>query len=78
MFAGMACLAACGCAALDRPGNPNGMAYAGSPGSVYDRAANPPRNNGTATYDPYAALQTPDVTPTPAGTSLPGMNRPPR
>jgi len=35
----------------------NGMyhTYAGSPGSTYDVAANPPRANGTVTYDATSA-----------------------
>ena len=38
------------------PGNPNGDAYIGQPGSVYDKAANPPRTAGVVTYNPYAPL----------------------
>lgn len=38
------------------PGNPDSAAYAGDPGSVYDRAANPPSNIGRASYDPNAPL----------------------
>ncbi len=55
-------LALGGCQSLEYPshgpdaGNPNRMAYAGDPGSVYDRAANPPGNIGRATYDAYAPL----------------------
>lgn len=38
------------------PGNPNGDAYVGQPGSTYDAAANPPKTLGVVTYDPYAPL----------------------
>jgi len=31
-------------------------AYAGSPGSTYDAAGNPPRAHGAATYDASAAI----------------------
>ena len=40
------------------PGNPNHMAYAGEPGSVYDAAANPPRNIGQVAYNPNQPLDT--------------------
>jgi hypothetical protein len=52
------------------PGNPNGDAYIGQAGSVYDKAANPPRTAGVVTYNPYAPLppqaNASTVTPTPA------------
>jgi len=53
--AGVICLGLCACASPNE-GNPNGAAYLGSPGSTYDVAANPPRANGTAKYDPLAPL----------------------
>jgi hypothetical protein len=53
--AGMICLGLSACASPNE-GNPNGAAYFGSPGSTYDVAANPPRANGVATYDPSAPL----------------------
>jgi hypothetical protein len=51
-------------------GNPDGMAYAGSAGSVYSAAANPPQAIGTVTYNPDATpmpasdLPTPGASPT--------------
>jgi len=47
------------------PGNPNGDAYAGQPGSVYDAAANPPQTIGVSHYDPYAPLPVGAATPIP-------------
>lgn len=41
-------------------GNPEHDAYAGQPGSVYDPAANPPRQIGTVTYNPDTATLTND------------------
>jgi hypothetical protein len=38
-------------------GNPNHMAYAGAPGSVYDAGANPPQNIGQVAYNPYQPLE---------------------
>lgn len=55
VMAGMMCLGLCACASPNE-GNPNGAAYLGSHGSTYDAAANPPRANGTAKYDPRAPL----------------------
>jgi hypothetical protein len=52
---GALCLGVCGCASPNE-GNPDGAAYAGTPGSIYDVAANPPRIVGTVSYDPYAPL----------------------
>lgn len=49
------CLGLSACASPNE-GNPNGDAYAGSPGSVYDVAANPPSTIGTVSYDPMAPL----------------------
>jgi hypothetical protein len=52
-------------------GNPDRQPYAGQPGSVYDPAANPPRQIGTVAYNPDApapgdpALQIPPVNPLP-------------
>lgn len=53
--AGVICLGLCACASPNE-GNPDGAAYLGSPDSVYDTAANPPRANGAVTYDPMAPL----------------------
>jgi hypothetical protein len=53
--AGAVCLGLCACASPNE-GNPNGAAYLGSPGSTYDAAANPPRTNSVAKYDPAAPL----------------------
>ena len=55
-------LALGGCQYIEYPlpgpdaGNPNRMAYAGQPGSLYDRAANPPTDIGRASYNAYAPL----------------------
>ena len=53
--AGAICLGLSACASPNE-GNPDGDAYAGSPGSVYDVAANPPRMAGVVSYDPMAPL----------------------
>ncbi|MBS0280001.1 MAG: hypothetical protein JSR25_02475 [Proteobacteria bacterium] len=53
--AGVICLGLCACASPNE-GNPNGAAYLGSPDSTYDAAANPPRANGVAKYNPAAPL----------------------
>ena len=53
--AGVICLGLCACASPNE-GNPNGAAYLGSQGSTYDAAANPPRANGVAKYNPAAPL----------------------
>jgi len=42
-------------------GNPNGLPYAGQPGSIYDAAANPPRTDSMVTYNPLAPLPQPPV-----------------
>jgi len=42
-----------GCAHV--PGG-TGLRYAGSPGSTYDAAGNPPQTNGAVTYDPASPL----------------------
>ena len=56
------------------PGNPNGDAYIGQPGSVYDSAANPPKTNGVVTYNPMAPLppQAADAPPPPLPMPAPG------
>ena len=51
------------------PGNPAHDAYAGQPGSVYDAAANPPRDIGQVAYDPNAPLPR----NLPADATLPSM-----
>lgn len=48
-------LGLCACASPNA-GNPDGAAYAGSSGSVYDVSANPPRADGTVRYNPNAPL----------------------
>ncbi len=63
---GIVCLGLSACASPNA-GNPDGAAYAGSPQSVYDTAANPPRINGTVTYNPNAPL--PPLLPPAMGTS---------
>jgi hypothetical protein len=52
---GALCIGVSACASPNE-GNPDGAAYVGTPGSVYDVAANPPRSAGVASYDPYAPL----------------------
>jgi hypothetical protein len=75
-----ACLAVSGCAQWSgsSAGNPGGAAYAGSPDSVYDVAANPPRTIGTVSYDPNAApLPMSDLpTPGPGAVPMPPYNGP--
>jgi hypothetical protein len=61
---GAFCLGLCACASPNA-GNPDDDAYAGSPQSVYDTAANPPRIIGTVSYDPNAPL--PPVVPSTMG-----------
>lgn len=46
-------------------GNPNHVAYAGEPGSVYDPAANPPKNVGQVAYDPDQLLPNNSALPPP-------------
>jgi hypothetical protein len=69
LVAGAACLALAACASPNE-GNPNGAAYAGSPDSVYDASANPPKANGSASYDPRAPLPA-DPLPSPGGSTMP-------
>jgi hypothetical protein len=52
---GALCMGVCACASPNE-GNPDGAAYAGTAGSVYDVAANPPRTASTVSYDPYAPM----------------------
>jgi len=69
-------LALGGCQYIEYPppgpdaGNPNHMPYAGGPGSLYDRAANPPSNIGRVSYDAYAPL----ANNLPADETLPAPN----
>ena len=60
IFVALAGLALSGCSILTggNDGNPYNDAYAGSPGSIYDAAANPPQTIGQVTYDPMAPLPT--------------------
>jgi len=62
------------------PGNPNGDAYAGQPGSVYDAAANPPQTIGVVRYNPFAPLPAQTAGTVPAQTPMPaaGAALPPR
>lgn len=55
LVVGALCLGLGACASPNA-GNPDGDVYVGSPGGTYDSAANPPRTNGTVTYNPIAAL----------------------
>jgi hypothetical protein len=70
---GAVCLGLSACASPNA-GNPDGDAYVGSPQSVYDTAANPPRANGTVSYDPNAPL--PPSMPPAVGSSGSGMAAP--
>jgi hypothetical protein len=72
-FAGLATLALCGCTdPFDslNPGNPNGAAYAGQPGSVWSSADNPPKTDGVVAYDPNAAPAPALAATTPAAAPL--------
>ena len=77
-------LALSGCAECtgDNQGNPDGMAYAGGPGSVYSTADNPPKAMGVVTYDPATAPPPRDETPIPNpsydATTLPPSTATPR
>jgi len=76
--AGAMCLGLSACASPNA-GNPDGNAYAGSPQSVYDAAANPPRTNGTVRYNPNAPLppvMPPADMPAPSNTNMPAGNAP--
>jgi hypothetical protein len=69
-------VAVSGCAGMfgtPNNGNPNDTPYAGSPGSVYSSAENPPRTMGMVSYDPNAVQPATgaDVTPTPPGSPMP-------
>jgi hypothetical protein len=66
LIVGTLCLGLAACASPNA-GNPDGDAYAGGPGGVYDSAANPPRTTGTASYDPTAPL--PASAPAPGTTN---------
>jgi len=68
--AGAICLGLCACASPNE-GNPNGAAYLGSPGSTYDAAANPPRADGVAKYDPAAPLPSVLSTDMSGGSAMP-------
>ena len=58
LLAATASLTACAYPDHNAPdvGNLNHFAYAGEPGSAYDRAANPPRDIGQVAYDPNQPL----------------------
>jgi hypothetical protein len=53
--AGAVCLGLSACASPNA-GNPDGAGYIGAAGSTYDTAANPPRANGSVSYDPNAPM----------------------
>jgi len=67
---GALCIAVSACASPNE-GNPDGAAYAGTPGSVYDVAANPSRSAGTVSYDPYMPLPASMPVMGPGGTAVP-------
>ena len=70
LIAGALCLALAACASPNQ-GNPNGAAYAGAAGSVYDSSANPPRINGAASYNPNAPIPQDAAAMTPSGAAMP-------
>lgn len=76
-----ASLSACAYPDPDAGGNPNHFAYAGDPGSAYDRAANPPKDIGQVAYNPDAPLADTlpaDAPPTqPAAETAPVLPTPP-
>lgn len=55
-------------------GNPDGNAYLGNKGSVYEAAVNPAKNVGEVTYNPSAPL--PETTQPPVANGS-GMTAPP-
>ncbi len=64
-------LAACSPLTVISPGNagnPNNQPFAGSPGSVYDQAANPPSIPGAVAYNPDAPVPPPQGLEMPAAT----------
>jgi hypothetical protein len=66
LAASVLCLTACAYPDADAGGNPNHMPYAGDAGSLYDKAANPPSDNGRVTYDatgPLAHLPSDETLP---------------
>ena len=82
LISGMLCLGLAACASPNQ-GNPDGAAYAGTPGSVYDSSSNPARTNGVASYNPYAPMPPDAATMTPSGGAMstpppPAPGRPPR
>jgi len=76
LFAAAALCRGLSACASPNEGNPNGAAYFGSPGSTYDVAANPPRANGVAMYDPRAPLP-PVLSPADAAVNGSAMLPPP-
>ena len=70
LIAGALCLGLAACASPNQ-GNPNGDAYAGASGSVYDSAANPPRIAGTVSYNPMAPMPQDAATMAPSGGAMP-------
>ena len=81
LISGALCFGLTACAAPNQ-GNPDGAAYAGTAGSVYNTSANPPRTNGAVSYDPAAPLPPDTATMTPSGGALnippPSPSRMPR
>jgi len=65
------CLAACAYPDADAGGNPDHDPYVGEGGSLYNKTANPPSDNGRASYDAYAPL-----TSLPADETLPPATMP--
>jgi hypothetical protein len=76
LISGLLCLGLAACASPNA-GNPNGAAYAGIAGSVYDTSANPPRTNGAVSYDPAAPMPPDQATMVPSGGALNTQPPPP-
>jgi hypothetical protein len=68
LVAGAMCLGLAACASPNQ-GNPNGDAFVGAPDSLYNASANPPKTNGSVSYDPVGALP-PEPLPSPNGSPM--------
>ena len=74
LISGALCLGLTACASPNQ-GNPDGAAYAGAAGSVYDSSSNPARTSGVVSYDPNAPMPPDAATMTPSGGAV--MTTPP-
>jgi hypothetical protein len=70
LIVGAVCLSLTACASPNQ-GNPDGAAYVGATGSVYEASANPPRTNGTVSYDPNAPIPPDPAAAAPSGAAMP-------